>query len=134
MADDLNIRRALEQKLATVTDLPTVAWENTSFQPDMGTPYVRPTIIWGGERKAAVGVDGQILSRGLFLIDLFYPSGVGSAGQDAMASAIKEAFYPGLLLTEGGQRIHIQYSEREPSLIEDPWIQCQVTVSWYAYV
>ena len=73
----VDIRRGLEYELSQVTDIPSIAYENVSFDPTTGTSWVRPTFIPTSRRPAVRGTSPQQLYTGIFRVDCFVAEGSG---------------------------------------------------------
>lgn len=136
------IRRALEKRLAAISGIPAIAWENTPFDPDnvkgkAVNKWIRPKIIISNQRPASVGINSQIRHDGIFLIDCFVRtqiSPVGPKQTDDLAKLIQDAFQYGTEITESGYKISIRFSERSEERTDAPWSFVPVTVSFYSYI
>lgn len=127
-------QRALEKALEGVSGIPVLAWENTGYEPVIGTPWARPLFKPFYHRSAGIGVGAPQKIEGLYLIDLFYPTGNGPAAAGAMAQTLINTFSPGTTLTESGTNVHVEYTERKAGEPDGQWFMIPVTMKWYAYV
>lgn len=128
------IRRALEEKLATLSGLPDVAWENVPMTPNAsGDAFLRARLSINSQRPATVGTDRAIRHDGVFFVDIFQEEGVGAATADEMADNIRALFPVGTILTEEGQNVHVLYSEKGMAISDPPFYLVPLTVAWYAY-
>lgn len=128
------IRRALEKKLATLSGLPDVAWENVPMTPSgSGDEFIRARVVVQSQRPATVGTDRAIRHDGIFFVDIFQEEGVGAATADEMADNIRALFPVGTILTEESQNVHIRYSERAEGISDPPFYMIPLTIAWYAY-
>lgn len=138
MADPiLDIRRALEKRLAGVSGIPDIAWENAEFDPTDKNQWVRCVLSPLAQRPSAVGVGVKIRHQGLFLIDVFVRQNKTLAGTktvDELAQDIQDAFSYGTILTENGNQIRVRFSERNQGLQDDPWYFVPIRVEWYSYI
>lgn len=127
------IRVALETKLSTITGIPSIAWENVSFTPTTGQPYVKPRLIPTVREPAVRGLNPQIYYQGLFRVDCFVPEGLGPAAADDLADKIIDAFEATTDLTNGSTIVSIRYAEREQGMVDGAHFQIPVNISWYIY-
>lgn len=131
-----DIRAALEGQIANVTGIPSSAnraWENVEFTPDTGTSWVRMTLAPGEQRPAVRGPSPQILHEGIFLVDVFVPTGNGPNAAEALADAIRDQFTVDDVYTSNGANVRFRWSERGQGIVDEPWYLVPVTVSWYSY-
>lgn len=119
MADETaNIRTAFETLLSDITDIPAIAWENVSFDPDNTNSYVKPRLVPVMREPAARGLNPQLLYRGYFLVECCVPKGKGpSAGDDLAAKILEEFEATTDIGPNADTKIHIEYAERD--LAED---------------
>jgi hypothetical protein len=128
-----DIRRVLETTLAGVTGIPAIAWENVSFSPTTGTPYVRARFAPTMREPAVRGLNPQMYYQGVFVVDVCVPEGVGPAVGDDLADTIIDAFDAPNDLTVNGISITIRYAERELGTIEGAYYTIPVNIGWLIY-
>jgi len=131
-----NIRGMLQARAVTASGFPGSAqraYEGVAFSPTVGTAWARMTLVPTQGRSAVIG--GALKAhQGLFLVDLFYPSGQGTASVESVADAVKAVFAPGDTLTLNGESLRIRYAERnQPLAVEADWISAQVQVGWLCH-
>jgi hypothetical protein len=129
----VDIRRGLEQKLSQVSGIPSIAYENISFDPTTGTSWVRPTFIPTTRRPAVRGSNPQQLYLGIFRVDCFVAEGNGPSVGDTLANSIIEDFDATTDITFNSKTISIDYAEREEGRLSSPWYFIPVTIGWYVY-
>lgn len=127
-----DVRSALRQQLKTLSGLPSVEWEDRPFEPVVGTSYFREKLIPGNSGLKSIGPNGRIQHDGVWLLDVFVPSGKGSKEADDYAEAIMLAFAPGRELVYNGQLVRIRQAYRSSGRPEADWYQVPVTVVWWA--
>ena len=71
-----DIQGALRVRLSTLPDLPSVAWENDTYEPDLSI-YLRATILPSESFQACLGEEGLDQHSGVFQVDVFIPNGFG---------------------------------------------------------
>ena len=132
-----DIRAALEGRIASVSGVPSAAnraWENVKFSPTTGTAWVRMQLVPISRRPLDVTATGLQRHDGLFVVDVFVPSGKGPSAADTLADAICTAFEAGTVLTANSQTVQIEYAEIDRAAVSDPpWYQAMVSVKWKAF-
>ncbi len=128
-----DIRAALEVKLGSITDVPSVGWENLQFSPTTGQPYLKPRLIPTRREPAVRGINPQMYYQGIFRIECYVPEGVGPAAGDDLADKIMEAFEATTDVSQAGTIVSIRYAEREQAEIDGPFYMIPVNIGWYIY-
>jgi hypothetical protein len=128
-----DIRAALEVKLSTVTDIPSIGWENAQFSPTTGQSYVKPRLIPTRREPAVRGTNPQMYYQGLFRIECYVPEGFGPSAGDDLADKIMEAFEATTDVSQGNTIVSIRYAEREQAEIDGPFYMIPVNIGWYIY-
>lgn len=138
MSDNFEIRAALRQRLLTVPGLPAGReWENEKYDPVVGTPWLRETLMPSGTVPASFGGqgigDGLLRDDGLWQITLFYPAGQGTKTADMMAKAVASAFRPGQsgVISYAGRIVMCRRAEVGKAIQEPDWYGLPITVSYY---
>ena len=121
-----DIRSALEVKLASITDVPSIGWENLQFSPTTGQPYLKPRLIPTRREPAVRGVDPQMYYQGIFRIECYVPEGSGPSAGDDLADKIMEAFEATTDVSQAGTIVSIRYAEREQADIDGPFYMIPV--------
>lgn len=130
----IDIRRALEKRLAATVTGTAVAYENSTYKPVIGTKYIRATVSPFNREKAAIGPSSDSYYQGLFLVDVFIPENKAAFDAEQLADIIIEAFEAGEILTENGKNIRIRKSYRDQGVKEAPWFFVPVIIEYYAYI
>jgi len=128
-----DIRAALEVKLGSITDVPSIGWENLQFSPTTGQPYLKPRLIPTRREPAVRGINPQMYYQGIFRIECYVPEGVGPAAGDDLADKIMEAFEATTDVGQAGTIVSIRYAEREQAEIDGPFYMIPVNIGWYIY-
>lgn len=128
-----DIRAALEVKLSTVTDVPSIGWENAQFSPTTGQPYVKPRLMPTRREPAVRGPNPQMYYQGIFRIECYVPEGAGPSAGDDLADKIMEAFEATTDVSQGSTIVSIRYAEREMAEIDGPFYMIPVNIGWYIY-
>lgn len=125
-----DVRSALRAKLATVVTLPpSRAFEARVYEPELGTAWVRDTLLPGPAARLALGPLARVRHFALYQIDVFVPARQGTAA-DSAADDIVAAFWPGLILTTGTQVLTVQTASRAAARTSEDgaWRQLPVTI------
>jgi hypothetical protein len=128
-----NIRAAFEVKLSSVDGIPSIAWENLSFSPTTGQPYVKPRLVPTLREPAVRGLNPQMYYQGIFRIECYVPEGNGPSAADDLADKIIEAFEATTDVSSGGTIVSIRYAEREQGELDGPFYMIPINIGWYIY-
>lgn len=127
------IRKTLETTLANIPNVPDIAWENVSFTPTTGTSYLKARLVPTIREPAHRGLDPQMYYQGIFLIDVYCPTGSGPSVADTLANTIIDTFDAPNDLIVGGVAVTIQFAERRLGTQEGAFYKLPVVISWYKY-
>ncbi|MDC0117567.1 DUF4128 domain-containing protein [Flavobacteriaceae bacterium] len=128
-----DIRAALETTLSSVTDVPSVGWENVQFSPTTGQPYVKPRLIPTRREPAVRGTNPQMFYQGIFRVECYVPEDNGPSAGDELADKIIDAFEATTDVSYSGTIVSIRYAEREMAEIDGPFYMIPVNIGWYIY-
>lgn len=109
--DFLNIKLAFEKELTLLNNDIQTAYENVEFEPTEGVPYQVLKIIPDDVENPTYG-DNYYREVGEFLVLLCYPAREGSRAALEKAHSIRDAFFRGRTLVEGGTKITIDTTPR----------------------
>jgi hypothetical protein len=106
MAEILDIKKALERRLASITPSVPTGYENVEFNPPVDSMYQRCQFIISQPEDTvlASGFSRERLQMQVFIADM---KGKGTAGVIARAELVRATFAKGLSLVEGTTRIHV---------------------------
>lgn len=125
---------ALDSHLNSMTGKPPIAWENYSYEPVLGTLYIRPTLIPGDVNQSTLGSSGQDMSVGIYQIDIFAESGKGKNQAVTMADTIANHFKRGTDLTYNSRIIRIRGVSRQGGINnDDGWFQIPVEINYISF-
>lgn len=154
-----DIRSAFEVNLAAISGIPSIAWENVSFSPTTGQPYVHVRMVPTVREPATRGQNPQMYYQGYFLVTCCVPEGTGPSAGDTLANLIIDSFEAttdifydiagNVLLTEdefnillesgdnllldNTTRVSIRYVERDLGVQEGSHYHIPVRIGWYIY-
>lgn len=106
MAEILNIKKALERKLETITGSIATAFEGVSFIPPEGVMYQRCQFLINSpdDPTFPAGYHRERLEMQVFVCDI---KGNGTTAAFTRAELIRNTFYKSLSLIEGATKIFI---------------------------
>ena len=133
-----DIRAALEVRLAAVSGIPAIAYENVAFSPTTGTSFVKAKFIPTSRRPAVRGTNPQQRYEGVFTVFCYTPGGNGPATADDLADKVIEAFdaTTDISFTNAASEtiiVSVDYAERDNGFIDNPWYYVAVNIGWYLY-
>ena len=128
-----DIRAALETNLASVTDVPSIGWENVQFSPTTGSSYLKPRLLPTRREPAVRGTNPQMFYQGIYRVECYVPEDQGPAAGDELADKIIDAFEAATDVSYSGTIVSIRYAEREMAEIDGPFYMIPVNIGWYCY-
>lgn len=129
----VDIRGALQSRLAAVTGVPAIAYEGMPYTPVIGTPFINAQIVQSNGRPATMGDDHLLLHSGSFELGVTYPSGAGTLAAETMADTIKADFRANDVLTQGSTKVRLRYAERYMADITPDWVRIPISIGWYLF-
>lgn len=128
----VDIRGALQSRLAATSGIPSIAYEGIEFTPVVGTPWCEAIFVPAG--NGGPSTTGQLIRHeGSFEVSLVYPTGNGTGLAEAMADAVKARFKVTDLAMVGSTTVRFRYAERRQALIDTDWIRIPISIGWYLY-
>lgn len=134
MSVHTNVLAALRGALLLAPLLPDDTgrgWQGRVFTAPTGSPWFRERFLPQSSNVETLGPGARIRTRGLYLLDVFVPAGVGLYALNDLADGLASAFTPAKDVLAGAQRIGIRRVSRGPILQSDLWLQGPITVEWY---
>ena len=130
----LDISAALDTNLNAMVGKPPIAWENTSYEPVVGTLYARPTLIAGDVTQSTLGDSGTDMNLGIYQIDVFSEAGKGKNEAIVMADLIADQFKRGTNLVYNSRTVRINSASRQVGINNaDGWYQIIVEISYVSF-
>jgi hypothetical protein len=127
------IRDALEDRLATITPVITIAHENVSFVPTAGAPYMEPFLLPASPDNIEIGPG--FADQGIFAVNLFFSKGTGPLAATAHAELIRAAFPFGASFVNSGVTTNIvRTPEIAPARPDGDRFMVPVKIRWRAWV
>jgi hypothetical protein len=133
-----DIRAALETKLKAVSGLPSISYENSSYDRKNGTSYLETSFLPTLRRPAVRGLSPQQRYQGVFRVVCYAPEGTGPGAADELADKVLNAFEAttdASYLNNSGENIivSIDYAEREGGGLDTPFYYVPVNIGFYIY-
>jgi hypothetical protein len=127
---EAEVRDALLTQLKTVVSETLIAEENKQFKPSDDTPWVRETLLPGIPERVEIMQDGQSRQYGVYQVDVFTPSGIGTEIADTLAESIGDSFIAGESFgSEVVVRIRRTYSQ--PGREDGDWYHKPLVIEWW---
>lgn len=110
-------------------DTTPIAWENISYQPQQGVPWVRFTVLPAKSAQASIGAPGQNYFRfpGVIDVQIFTPKYGGALSGIDLADKVIEIFHD---LDLDGFHFEPGYKTTLPSSHDEGWHQTNVTIRY----
>jgi hypothetical protein len=154
-----DIRAALEVTLASIPNMPPIAWENKSFTPDTAVGYIQVRQLPTARRPTVRGINPQQRYQGVFQLLVKMPENKGPNPSQIVVAALIKAFEAttdvvysntsnslllesgsSLLLQDGSRvlldqitYVTIDYTEQVGGFTDSPFYTIPVNVNWYSY-
>lgn len=125
-----DIEKALQKAINSVSNIPDIAWPNIEFDPEIGTPFVRPTLIPANSVPLA---NGQYKQLGIYQIDVYVPTNKGIKTLYTIIDDIFDYFRANKTLTQGDSKILITRINTGRSERQDSWYSCSVEINYVCY-
>jgi len=104
-----DIRGALAARLHALEPGIVVAWENFSYTPVAGVPYLVPTMLWGEGVQAELGETGRNWETGIYQLMLCnIPEGEGINSLNTLAGTLRNHFKRGTTLVYNGVTVTVR--------------------------
>lgn len=140
MIDHSAIHLALRARLLTVSGIPDAnhrAWENKSYTPVDGEPYIEEQFVPAVQFLWTMPPQGAVVeARGLYVVNWFGVSNTGTNGISTGCDAILAKFTPGTrLVLASGDIVRIR-SDPAPARgqilpLEAGWASCTVNIPYW---
>lgn len=120
---------ALDQRLSTVSGLPSVAWENILFKPVKGTTFIRPVMLSAASTMETI--EARLQSNpGIYQIDVFVDTEKGPAALNTLVDTIFDHFKAINTLTEGTTDVWLQAISRSPAIRDESWFKGTILINY----
>lgn len=127
------IRAALETALDDMSPSLPTAWENTPYEPTVGTAHQLVSLLYADAR--ALEISGKWHEEpGLMQVTLRYPKNAGPAAAETRAELIRSTFRHGSEFTASGVTVTVSNVPSITPLPEEDWHTIAVRVPFYSFI
>lgn len=91
---DKDLQSALNKALDDAFPSMDIAWENINFKPEVGTGYLRVSLLPSETDVVTMGPQPFQEHKGIFQVDVFYPLAQGPGPAMGKAAEIQKVFCP----------------------------------------
>lgn len=129
------IEIALEQRLMSIADIPSVAGEDVSYAPTTGKPFLKLYHLHNEPRDLYIERGTPPELPGIFQISVYYPEGRGKVSAKMIAERLSAEFSPVQMLEAGNHRVDLLDTPAIASGYHDGdgWYIVPVSVAWRAF-
>lgn len=126
----LAIHTALRNALAAAFPTMPIAWPNEDFTPPEEAAWIRATIKYGQDFPGSFSGDDKEV--GVYIVQVFTPNNSGAGDCLDLAGQVKAAF---AWKSFSGVECQVApLADPKEDAGGGPWFQCNVNVSWWAWV
>ena len=123
-----DVTSRLDQELASISGIPSIAWPNVDFTPDTTQPYISVNNI---------PADGVLYSMargqetpGTYMVNVYAPQGRGPAQAQNIADLIADHFSSNRELSGN---LYIKEINFRPGIPDDPFYLVPLNITWVVY-
>lgn len=127
------IESALDNRLESIPDIPTIAYENVGFDRGSVETFVEPVFSPTIREPATRGTSFQTYYQGLYRLEVNTQLNIGKGLANKIASDIITSFEANTDISYGGEVISIRYAEKEAGYRNDNFWTLPVNIGWYIY-
>lgn len=121
------VQQLIEQRLAAQLPDVSIAWDNVEFIPQVGTPFIRPTITQTETELTAGTVDaGNWREHGLITIQIFTSKNTGARANASLSDRVGDSlrgYYIDRLHVGGPRAVRVGQ--------DGEWFQSNVMIPFY---
>jgi hypothetical protein len=131
----VGVRKALEQRLSSLSPTWPTAWENVGFTADASVPFQRVFMLPGSPLSDGLFAGSVIRHIGVFQVDVCTALEGGPNSGDARAAAIQAHFRRGTALAISGvQNLWVpDHPTISPAIFDATWRVVSVTIPWNVF-
>lgn len=127
-----DLKKALNNRLASLLPALQTEWSNNQYTPKEGTPWQRATVRLDPNHALGLSEGSGRRWSGEYYIVLFYPRNIGSGSADQRAQAILEHFPRGLNLVVSSMTVVCLEPSVMTGVDEPSWYRLPVKVPFFA--
>ncbi len=135
------IHNMLDTQLGTIANLPTIVKANEKLSRTVDknssvakASYIRTELVPAETETISMGLTGHDNFQGIFLIDIYIPSGDGVDNANWIADSIIAAYPKRTLITQNGITLRITNYTRGASVDSTNWFLVPMTIAWQSFI
>jgi len=128
-----DIERALLKCYSSFTPVIGKVYENQTYNPNIGVPYLRTWFLPAETDTITLGPTGVNEYTGIFQVRCVYPKGAGVGAARTMAGKICSHFYRGRQITYNNILVKIWHSWPDPGDEDGEFYVIPVRVLYYCW-
>jgi len=132
MADYLSIRRAIEERIATIPGGVKCVFEGEPYSPSVGTPWMEAVLLPAETENPTIGAQGVAREQGIMQVTVRYPNDAGPKDVTTQAELVRSYFTRGTSMAAGSDHVIVA---RTPSLSrvrpEQDWLAIVVSIPFF---
>jgi len=134
-----DIRAALETRLGDTASIPDIAWENVSYSPTTGSPFIKPMFSPTSRRPAVRFTNPQKHYLGIFTLLCHYPENQGPGASQRVVDTLVERFdaTTDVSYTNADSEtiiLSLEYAEQKNPYSNPPWFVTPIIIGWQLYL
>ncbi|MEA2091117.1 MAG: phage tail terminator-like protein [Campylobacterota bacterium] len=102
-----NTRRALETHLSSCLNPIEIDYDNVTYNPTNGVPYLSIDMLRGHTDDVSLAFDDKTIENGIFQLSLYYPTANGSADAEDKAIELVSHYKRGTTIPKGNREVRI---------------------------
>lgn len=126
------ISAALATQLATISNDYAIHYENQSFDPPAGEPYLAESLNPTGTNVVALSAAGSEALQGFYQVLCYAPAGMTKGAAFAASDAVQSIFLRGHRFNYGGIEVTILRTERSMGFISGDRFVVPVSIYYWA--
>lgn len=128
------VRVALEKRLATLAPAIAIAYENATFTPVNGTPYLQVNLLPNTPDNSTMG-QAVYFERGIFQVTLAYPLSAGTLAAGIKAQAVRTHFMRGTTMVEAGITVIVTNTPKiAPAMVDADRYRVPISIEYQAQI
>lgn len=112
-------------------DIP-LAWENVDFEPVIGVPWIRGTMVMSPSTRQHLKGNLQA-NPGFYQVDVFYPLNAGPAAAETTLDGIYDWYRMSDTLVQGSNEVRIRSISKLPSIRDEAWYRVSIQIDFITY-
>ncbi len=128
-----DILSGLSGRLATMPNLPDVAWMNAKFERKSSVEYLAEFILPADTEQAGLGDSGINEDIGIYQVNVHIPKDIGRGRAIELADLIADHFSRGLVITKNSTNLRITGGSIGVPLTDDIFYMIPVRIRYQTF-